>query len=171
MQLLPWGVDPIPTMGRRDRFVCSLLWGVDPIPTMGRRNVQQLFDVEIFSDQPSLKLTKLGEYEADSRRIPALRQEAALCIQRWLARKQIWAQLRATPPNRQRAKELINDWFRKPNRGVQPLYHTVLHHCTNRTIAHYPTTHCSIAHCSTAHCPSSHCADYNEGHPNLVVNT
>eukprot|EP00326_Haptolina_ericina_P017859 CAMPEP_0181188124 /NCGR_PEP_ID=MMETSP1096-20121128/10941_1 /TAXON_ID=156174 ORGANISM="Chrysochromulina ericina, Strain CCMP281" /NCGR_SAMPLE_ID=MMETSP1096 /ASSEMBLY_ACC=CAM_ASM_000453 /LENGTH=654 /DNA_ID=CAMNT_0023277149 /DNA_START=449 /DNA_END=2414 /DNA_ORIENTATION=+ len=86
------------------------------IPMTYRRGVQQNFDIEIFSDQPSLRLSKLGEYEADSRRIPALRQEAALTIQRWLARKQIWSHLRATPKNRQRAKELINEWFRKPNR-------------------------------------------------------
>jgi len=86
------------------------------IPMTYKRGVQKSFGIEIFSDQPTLKLTKLGEYEADSRRIPVLRQEAALTIQRWLARKQIWANLRAKPPNRTRAKELINDWFRKPNR-------------------------------------------------------
>jgi len=86
------------------------------IPMTYRRNVLVPFEIEIFADHPSIKLTKLSEYEANSRRIPALRQEAALTIQRWLARKQIWANLRAVPPNRQRAKDIIYDWFRKPNR-------------------------------------------------------
>ncbi|KAL1529927.1 hypothetical protein AB1Y20_000855 [Prymnesium parvum] len=89
------------------------------IPMTYRRSVRSNFDIQIHADQPSLKLTKLSEYEADSRRIPALRQEsceAALTIQRWLARKQIWAHLRASPPNRPRAKELISQWFRKPNK-------------------------------------------------------
>ena len=86
------------------------------LPAPYKKGVHADFEVQLFSDAP-LEVVPLGRTEADRRRRHAVESEAASTIQRWLARKAIWRELRKrTPQARARAKEMMHDWFHRPMR-------------------------------------------------------
>lgn len=86
------------------------------IPMTYKRGIEMSFEMELYCDTPTLRLHQLGEPEAHGRRLETLENEAALTIQRAMARKQIYRELRAYPPNRERARQMMKEWFGKPTR-------------------------------------------------------
>jgi len=100
------------------------------IPMTYRRNVLVPFEIEIFADHPSIKLTKLSEYEANSRRIPSLRRTAhrtrayaaPLAAAAPSVRPRRPAQRRSPPPVSARPPPSLSLSHVQPNRS-RPVYH------------------------------------------------
>ena len=59
------------------------------IPMTYKRGIQMSFEVDLYASQPSVRLTRLTDGQANARRLEAVEQEAALTIQHALARKKV----------------------------------------------------------------------------------
>ena len=84
------------------------------IPMTYKKGVEMPFDIEVYCDQPSLRLEQLPRTVADSRRAEMVEHEAARTIVRWFVVCRIWKLLRQR--DRERARHYIVTFFRKPVR-------------------------------------------------------
>jgi len=86
------------------------------IPMTYRRNVSMPYTIEVYCDQPSCRVEMLPKAVADDRRDEVVRHEAARTITRAFLVNRVWRYLRERPPDREKARQHILKWFRKPVR-------------------------------------------------------
>ena len=86
------------------------------IPAPYRKGARLEFDLQLFSDHP-VDVAPMSGREADARRRHAVENQAALVITHAIARKQVWRQIRKrTPESRALAAQMMQEWFRQPQR-------------------------------------------------------
>lgn len=86
------------------------------IPMTYTRNVSMPYWIECYCDQPSCRIDMLPKGVADDRREEIVRHEAARTITRALLVNRMWGFLRQHPPDRERARQFMMQWFKKPVR-------------------------------------------------------
>lgn len=86
------------------------------IPMTYRRGLSLPYTLEVYCNQPSCRIELLPASVADARRAEVLEHEAARTITRAFIVSRVWRFLRQRPPDRERAKQYIITWFRKPVR-------------------------------------------------------
>ena len=72
--------------------------------------------IECYCDQPSCRIDMLPQGVADDRREEIVRHEAARTITRYLLVNRCWGFMRQHPPDRERARAFILEYFKKPVR-------------------------------------------------------